>query len=252
MSILCSAIVPVRIETIMPLLTHPAMQVRKHYIGNEQAPLLVVDNFIAQPELLINHASKLEFLKNSPYYPGSRALVPLDYRQCMLTSLQDTLVDFFVLPGSHLRFSVCHYSIVTTPPTELKLLQRIPHFDSLDKNGLAAVHYLFKGDMGGTSFYRHRKTGFETIDQSRKIEYFRSLENDNDGPNLPTAADGYINGDTALFKRFEEQPGIFNRLIVYRRNSLHSGAIANDLRLSDNPRLGRLTISSFIDCHKPV
>lgn len=236
----------------MKLLPHSDMQIHKHYIGHEQAPLLVVDNFIAQTELLINHASKLDFLKNSPFYPGGRAPVPLDYRQCMLDTLQDTLVDFFALPSVNLRFSVCHYSMVTTPAEQLTLLQRIPHFDSLDKNGLAAVHYLFKGDMGGTSFYRHRKTGFETLDQTRKAAYFRSLHSENDGPDIPKAADGYINGDTALYERIEAQPGIFNRLILYRRNSLHSGSIANDLLLSDNPQQGRLTISSFIDCHKPV
>ncbi|MFQ3220524.1 MAG: hypothetical protein ACI8R9_001175 [Paraglaciecola sp.] len=235
----------------MKLLPHPEMQISKHYIGSEQAPLLVVDNFIAQTEQLINHATKIEFLKNSPFYPGSRAVVPIDYRQCLLTNLQDTLVDFFALPSANLRFSVCHYSMVTTPADQLKLLQRIPHFDSLDKNGLAAVHYLFKTDMGGTSFYRHRKTGFETLDETRKIEYFRSLESEIDGPDLPQATAGYINGDTALYERIAEQAGIFNRLILYRRNSLHSGSIANDLRLSDNPLLGRLTISSFIDCLKP-
>jgi hypothetical protein len=208
----------------------------------------VVDNFISHPELLINTAKELQFEKNSPFYPGVRVTVPADYQQLIVSELQDTLRDFFNLPITPLSFSVCHYSIVTSLPQQLKLLQRIPHFDSVDKNGLAAVHYLFKGNMGGTSFYRHRKTGFETIDDSRQLEYYQSLENENDGPDMPKLAAGYINGDTALFECIEQQPAVFNRLIVYRRNSLHSGAIPPDYNFSEDPLVGRLTISSFIDC----
>ncbi|MBN7825638.1 DUF6445 family protein [Bowmanella dokdonensis] len=166
----------------------------------------------------------------------------------LLDSLQDELIDFFALPARQLGFSVCHFSIVTTAPQQLKLLQRIPHFDTPDKDALAAVHYLFKGPQGGTAFYRHRQTGFETIDESRAVDYFRSLERENDGPNIPSPEQGYINGDTPLFEQTAHQEGLFNRLIVYRRHSLHSGAIAPDAVLSADPMQGRLTISSFIDC----
>lgn len=225
-----------------------SLAITKLHIGQEGAPVLVVDNFVDQPELLIDWASKLHFEKNSPFYPGVRARVPAAYQQLIVSELQDTLRDFFNLPTPPLSFSVCHYSIVTTPPEQLKLLQRIPHFDSVNKDGLAAVHYLFKGNMGGTSFYRHRKTGFEAIDESRQLAYFRSLESENDGPNLPKKSDGYINGDTCLFECIEQQAAVFNRLIIYRRNSLHSGAIPLDYHFSDDPLNGRLTISSFIDC----
>ena len=225
-----------------------AISVKKLHIGNEVSPLLVVDNFIEQTSELIDWASHQTFSKNSPYYPGVRTEAPLTYQQCLLSTLQTTLVDFFQLPSAQLRFSVCHFSVVTTPPEELTLLQRIPHFDSIESSGLAAVHYLFKADIGGTSFYRHRKTGFETINESRRVTYFRSLESENGGPNMPKTSDGYINGDTALYERIAEQSALFNRLIVYRRNALHSGSISPNFNFSQDPRIGRLTISSFIDC----
>ena len=176
-----------------------------------------------------------------------RAPAPLQYQQLLLQSLQPTLLEVFALPQRPLSFSVCHYSIVTTPPTQLKLLQRIPHFDTTEKHALAAVHYLFQGDQGGTAFYRHRKTGFECIDESRTPDYYRSLESENNGPHLPKTTDGYIQGDTPLFEQIAQQPGVFNRLIVYRRHLLHSGMITRHTSLSANPRVGRLTISSFID-----
>ncbi|PKM18390.1 MAG: hypothetical protein CVV11_13815 [Gammaproteobacteria bacterium HGW-Gammaproteobacteria-15] len=223
------------------------MQITRLSTGKEQSPLLLVDNFIPQPEALVEYACGQQFLANSPYYPGVRSAAPESYRQFMLQSLQATLIDYFALPATALGFSVCHFSLVTTPPTQLKLLQRIPHFDTTEKHALAAVHYLFHGDQGGTAFYRHRKTGFETIDDSRTMAYYRALEAENDGPNLPKASDGYIGGDTALFEQIGAQQGIFNRLIIYRRHALHSGIINQNTSLSANPRLGRLTISSFID-----
>lgn len=223
------------------------MQISRLTIGNERSPLLVVDNFIPQPETLVDYAANQTFLANSPYYPGIRAAAPAAYRQFMLHSLQDTLIECFELPATTLGFSVCHFSLVTTPPEQLKLLQRIPHFDTTEKHALAAVHYLFQGDQGGTAFYRHRKTGFENIDESRTLEYYRSLESENNGPYLPKTTDGYIQGDTPLFEQIRQQPGVFNRLIVYRRHALHSGVITKDTCLSADPRLGRLTISSFID-----
>lgn len=223
------------------------MQISRLTIGQELNPLLVVDNFVPEPQSLVDFAAGQQFLANSPYYPGLRAAAPAAYRQFMLQSLQDTLIEYFELPASSLKFSVCHLSLVTTPPAQLKLLQRIPHFDTTEKHALAAVHYLFQGNQGGTAFYRHRKTGFECIDQSRTKDYYHSLESENHGPDLPKVTDGYIQADTPLFEQIAQQSGIFNRLIVYRRHLLHSGMITKETSLSADPRLGRLTISSFID-----
>lgn len=224
------------------------MHISKLSIGAEQSPLLVVDQFMPQVDALVDYACGQKFLANSPYYPGVRAAAPQAYRQFMLQSLGSTLVEYFQLPTPSLGFSVCHFSVVTTPPEQLKLLQRIPHFDTTEKHALAAVHYLFQGNQGGTAFYRHRKTGFEYIDESRTAEYYRSLESENNGPYLPKASDGYISTDTPLFEQTAQQAGVFNRLIVYRRHTLHSGIITNETSLSGDPRVGRLTISSFIDC----
>lgn len=231
----------------MILTTHPEIKIDIQTFGLEQAPILVVDNFVQAPEYLLAHAAQQQYVAHSAFYPGNSADTPDDYKRFLLASMQDLIKQVFDVRGG-LQFSGCRYSVVSTEPRALKLLQRIPHFDSLGKTDLAAVHYLFKEDLGGTSFYRHRKTGFEYIDESRKIEYFRSLESENDGPNMPKAADGYINGDTPLYERIAEQQGVFNRLVVYRRNSLHSGSIRNALFDGDRAISRRLTINSFIDC----
>ena len=134
----------------------------------------------------------------------------------------------FAFESGAVRFTACHYSLVTTPPEKLTYLQRIPHIDSVASKELAFVHYLFKADLGGTAFYRHRKTGFEYVDQDRKPEYLRCLEEEKLGPHSPPAE--YIHGDTPLYELLGSQQGVFNRLVMYRRNSLHSGALAPGLR----------------------
>lgn len=230
----------------MRLSLNPYITNNVYQLGEEQSPLLVVDNFIQDAEILVEHACQQSFTQNSPLYPGIRAPAPIDFQSLLLSTLKRQLLQVFELKGSKLGLSLCQYSIVTTPPEQLKLLQRIPHFDSTKRDELAAVFYLFKEDLGGTSFYRHNKTGYETIDDARRIPYFKSLEGENDSDNIPKQ--GYINGDTALFTRIGEQKGIFNRLIVYRRQILHSGSISPGFVPNTDPRKGRLTINIFIDC----
>lgn len=229
----------------MNIRLHPDISIKQLYFGREESPLLVIDNLVADPDMFIERASQSTFTASRGFFPGIRAEAGPEYGQFLIGELQDLLQEFFSLRGKSCSFSMCHYSIVTTPPEQLTLLQRIPHFDSIDVNGLASIHYLFKEDMGGTAFYRHRKTGYEYIDESRRITYFKSLESENGGPNMPPAE--YINGDTALYERIDSQEGVFNRMLVYRRNSLHSGSIARHFKPDPNPLTGRLSINSFID-----
>jgi len=109
---------------------------------------------------------------------------------------------------------------------------------------LAMIHYLFRADHGGTAFYRHRATGYEYVDFGRQPNYLSHVEREKAGPNAATA--GYINGDTPLYERIGSQDGVFNRLLMYRRTSLHSGCIAPGFIPDSNPRTGRLSINGFI------
>jgi Family of unknown function (DUF6445) len=227
----------------MQLTLHPQIQIQRLSIGREQAPLLVIDNFVAQPDELVQLAAQKHYGPHVRFYPGIRAHAPLSYQDLLATELHSLVIECFGLPERPIRFSMCHFSLVTTPPDKLAAIQRIPHIDSTESDGLAAVHYLFKKNLGGTAFYRHRKTGYEYIDESRKLTYFRSLEAENDGPNMPEAE--YINGDTPLFEQIGKQEGTFNRILIYRRNSLHSGCIGKDFVPDANPLTGRLSINSF-------
>ena len=224
---------------------HKGISIRAFHFGEDRAPLLVIDNLVANPQGLVQLAQRETFTLQSHYYPGIRAEAPMEYRQLIADTLKDTIAGHFNLAGDKLQFSLCHFSLVTTPPERLLVPQRIPHVDSLGGSGLASIHYLFRRELGGTAFYRHRKTGFEYIDEARNAAYLVSLREENLRPE--TAGPGYINGDTPLFEQIEKQEGVFNRMLVYRRNSLHSGCIGRDFIPDPDPASGRLSINSFID-----
>ncbi|WP_116812079.1 DUF6445 family protein [Steroidobacter cummioxidans] len=224
---------------------HPQFRLEKLVFGRERATLLVIDNFVAEPERLIKKASTAQFTSGGRFYPGIRAKAPPSYEHFLATRLLPLLSEHFDFAGNTLRLSMCHFSLVTTAAMDLTPMQRIPHVDSLSSEGFATVHYLFKSNLGGTAFYRHRATGFETLDEVRGPEYFDVVQAQNAGPDCPGLR--YINGDTPLFERIAQAEGVFNRMLVYRRNSLHSGSIDANFVPDADPRSGRLSINSFID-----
>jgi hypothetical protein len=228
----------------MTLELHPEFRLQKLRIGREQAPLLVVDNLVANPADLVELAAGKLFADVASYYPGVRAKVPLTYQRFFIEHLRGVISEHFGPSAGKIRFTACHFSVVTTSPDNLAYLQRIPHIDSFAGNELAFVHYLFQSNLGGTAFYRHRKTGFEFVDQVRRADYCRIRAEEEFGPDSPPSK--YINGDTPLYEQVERQEGVFNRMVLYRRNSLHSGSINPSFPLDPDPRSGRLSINGFL------
>jgi hypothetical protein len=228
----------------MTIALHPEFRLQKLRIGREQAPLLVIDNLAADPDDLVNLTTNKLFRDVPNYFPGVRTKVPLSYQQFIIENLRGVIAEFFGLVSGTVRFTGCHFSLITTAPANLSYPQRIPHVDSVVTTELAFIHYLFKANLGGTAFYRHRKTGFEYIDESRRPEYLRHIEEESLGPDYPPPA--YINGDTPLYEQISAQEGVFNRALIYRRNSLHSGSLARDFVPDPNPRTGRLSINGFL------
>ena len=208
------------------------------------APLLVIDNVLADADALVELAASKYFGDVASYYPGVRAKAPLSYQQYILQQFGGLFAECFGLQPGTIRFSSCHFSLVTTAPDELEPAQRIPHTDSQFSNELAFVHYLFKRDLGGTAFYRHRKTGFEVVDHARKPGYLACVDEEGRGPDR--AASGYIHGSTALYEQIAAPQGVFNRMLAYRRNSLHCGNIPDSFVPDPNPRTGRLSLNGFL------
>jgi uncharacterized protein DUF6445 len=214
-------------------------------VGAEQAPVLVVDDFLSDPAVLVEYAATTCTFDatSDAFYPGIRAPAPPIYCFAVRAFLGAAIAAAFGLGDRAVSRELSHFSLITRPPAELHPLQRMPHTDSFDPQQLAVLHYLCDAEHGGTSFYRHRRTGFEVIDESRREEYQRALAAEFDGNRLPPQA--YVCGDTDGYERIACFEAAVNRVLVYRSVSLHSADIHLGFHFRENPRTGRLTANTF-------
>lgn len=219
-----------------------APQITARRIGNEQQPIAIVDGFHPDPEALREAARAASFGAARRHYPGIRAELPADYFAQVRPALTAVLSEVFGAPRK-IDLLDASFSIVTAPPDTLTVEQRLPHIDAVAPGRIALVQYLSRDDGDGTAFFRHRATGYETIDQARAADYLARLDADLRGK-LPPAA--YVNGDTPLFAEIGRVEARYNRAILYRSAQLHSGAISPDARLDANPMTGRLTVTAFL------
>lgn len=219
----------------------PAVTV--HRVGREAQPLVVIDGFAADPDGLRNYALRSDFGPAANHYPGVRAALPAAYLPAQLAVLAEVLGSVF---GRHGAIDVidASFSIVTTPPDRLDIRQRLPHCDAFGTDRIALVHYLTPEGGDGTAFFRHRSTGFETLDENRAAVFFGQLDAEMRYGAVPPAA--YVAEDTPLFERTMAVEARYNRALVYPSYLLHSGAIAPDAVLSDDPARGRLTVTAFL------
>ena len=217
------------------------------YIGNEKQPVMIVDNLLRSPEEVIAYAQTgVAFQKNlKDFYPGIRKPFSTDYSNNVCRELEHQLHKIFEFSEqSRLEALACVLSLATTKPEELRPIQSVPHIDSCDTTNIAVVHYLCQPHHGGTSFYRHRQTGYESINDSRLGDYAPKLKKE--VMNEASTTFNYMNGDNNFFERTAQVDAKFNRAIFYRSNILHSGNVQAGSELSEDPRVGRLTANTLI------
>lgn len=218
-------------------------QVRVDCNGRERQPVAVVEGCLADPGALLAMAAQLRFETRGRFYPGVRAPTPASSYAALFAPLGEVLRSTFGFTrGAHVR--ECNFSLVTTPPEQLAPIQRLPHYDGVEPNVVAVLIYLCAAEHGGTAFFRHRRTGFETVTAGRFESYRASLEQEVRECGLPSS--GYYSGDER-FDRIASYDAAFNRALIYRGVTLHSGCIINPASLSSDPRAGRLTINAFLE-----
>ena len=214
------------------------MKITTTSVGREGEPVVVINDFAGDYEALREAAAAADFGAARHLYPGLRADLPPNYLPQQLPLTQQA-IDAHIQPCRTAGVIDASFSIVTTPPDQLDPRQRVPHVDAYGRERIALVHFL-SDHPGGTAFYRHRLSGFETITNARAQSFFPALEAE-----LSSPPQGYIAGDTALFEQTLAVPAKPNRALIYRSYMLHSGIIAADAELSPDPRIGRLTATGF-------
>lgn len=215
-------------------------------VGIEQQEVLVVDDFLKGAIALKERAvHENNFARADSFYPGVRMQVPQEYTIAIVKNLGFFMEQFFHLEVRKIKSAVSKFSIVTARPDDLDLLQRIPHFDSPSRKGLAVVHYLQSIPNMGTALYRHKPSGFEYVDEERYSGYMAQIKER--FPTKDKYPEGYINGTTDQFEEVASFDAVFNRLLMYRGTSLHSGKIGKEYSFDPSPATGRLTLTSFFE-----
>ena len=224
----------------------PSMRVEKHVIGHEANPILVVDGLLANPASAVDFAeAEVNFVPGptGTYFPGLRGRRSDAYVATFLDRLGPAMRETFGL-RDNVRFNFNNlFSLTTTPGSELRPLQKVPHVDHIGPRGLAVVHFIFAAPLGGTGFFRHKATGWETITEERAERYdrmvAREIEQSGTSP-------GYLFRDSPHFDLvFNVEPAM-DRLVIFSGHQLHSATVPDGVTLPTDVRQGRLTINSFI------
>ncbi len=203
-------------------------------LGREAVPLWIADEAHPDPATLVQASRSASFaLGEDDLYPGARAPAPAAWGGW----LKGALAAWPELSGAAVLRA--DYAIASRDPATLSPVQRIPHFDTTDPAVHAVIHYLCDKPHGGTSFHRHRRTGFERITLARAPLWRQALVADSARHGLPAAR--YHHDDTATFERIGLAALRFNRLVIYPANCLHCGDIAMSWARGD-----RLTITALI------
>ena len=222
-------------------LAEPQISIRP--MGREGEPLVIIDGFSGMPDALLQAAQTAHFQHAGASYPGIRSWADpsyLDRRRGLMMQIMQQVFGF----QQGVRLDASTFSLVTLGEGELSPLQRIPHYDHSGGEVIAIMHYLLGSETGGTAFYRHRRTGFETITPDREAAYNVALAQDEREYGMPPAR--FCHGDTDWFEMIDEVEAVPDRLVLYRGRQLHSGVIPDASVLSSDPRKGRLTINMFL------
>ena len=221
--------------------TNPFFQPVTVLVGPERAPVVCIDGFSSDPSMLVTLAAEAAFIDVGSRYPGVRAPAPQEYVESLLAATAPIIESAFGSPPAS-DLELCAFSMVTTPRSELRPIQRIPHFDGPDPGRIAFIHYLCAPHQGGTAFYRHRSTGLALVCAARAEEYRTRVVEELRADAPPQ---DYVLDDTSYFERIHSVDAVFNRLIIYKGCALHSGDVGERTVLSEDPRRGRLTINGF-------
>ena len=213
-------------------------------------PCLIFDNALRDPQALVDMAvsNRSEFVEEpSNSFPGLTLRMPHAFNAL--------LNDFFLLhvrgPFGVRRIvrSFSRLSMVTRSPAELTPLQRTCHRDYLrhdpGQRTFACVLYLFRDPaMGGTSFYRPRRSEQEINDLRDRWVGMSSAEFTQALGMQPA----YLTESNDYFQRVCTVAAAWNRLIFYDGTIFHSGDISQPDRMVSDPASGRLTLNGFFVC----
>jgi len=230
---------------------NPSAKVTHTPVGRGRSAVTRIDQVLLDPERIAAMGLAQSYAQDpSNFYPGIRAAAPESFSTAFRAWLTPILQRHVVLkPDQALYRDESFFSVVTTAATDLLPIQRIPHYDSTDPKLLAAVIYLCHPSLpdagfSGTSFYRHRRTGYEEISTATHANYQLALDHDMRTHGPPKRE--YADGDSALFETIFSVPLTFNTAIIYPGRILHAANIHRHFSPPRDQSEWRLTITAAL------
>lgn len=180
---------PIPTQAPACLKINEAAQISVQRIGPEGTPIIAVDDFLANPQALRDHAQTLAWLPATSAFPGVRASVGLNLRPMIDWCAGTILREICGLHGEpmplfpHLdeeAHEAQTFSIATVGNEvfQTEWGRQIDEFGAMEAVRFAAPHTdlgwfnlllhlsLPKVDAGGTAFWKHRRTGLQTFCRS--------------------------------------------------------------------------------------
>jgi hypothetical protein len=233
---------------IRPFL-HQKAQIRVDKVGRAGAPVIVIDNFLLDADRMVDYAAtEARFGPAAALYPGIQAPIPSPYPLFAHFFTRTLIPENFGLGALDVVDCRSNFSLMLKSADQVGVRQRLPHMDLVEPNHIVLLHYLFDDASGGTSFYRHRATGFEIMEKPEREIYEAALKEEI----ARHPQSDYIHGDTEIFERIAGYEAVFNRAIIYRSNCLHAAMVQPGFVGSDDPRTGRLTANTTFFYADPV
>jgi hypothetical protein len=221
-------------------------------IGRSKTNICRIDAVLRDPQgVVASGLTQTYGADRSNLYPGMRAPLPEGFSIRLRAWLTPLLQRNGVLdPGQAIQRDASFFSVVTTASKDLLPIQCIPHYDAADPDLLAMVIYLCDESFSGTSFYRHRRTGYEEITAVNQKNYQIALDHDMRTHGAPKQE--YANGDSLLFEVVFSNALRFNSAIVYPGRALHAADIPRQFNPPRDKSEWRLTITSLLTCRASV
>lgn len=215
-------------------------------IGSHASPVVVIDGFSGGVDRIVDIAAALAPFPSTRknFYPGVRRVIggadgeAWDYVVRTMQAVSPFVGGGFDADGFDLIEA--SFSIVTAHPETLQAAQRAPHFDSVDPDYIAILHYLGGVAGSGTAFYRQRSTGIERVDAANLDAFISAARRES-----PALA-GYTSSSNRFFEQLAVVDAVPDRLVIYQGALLHSGIIPGEMSFSADPRDGRLTANFFV------
>lgn len=225
---------------------------RVRWVGEERIPVVTIDDFALDSDAVVGHACSTANFRADPTsaYPGVRAALSRSHVVLELKALYPLMRKAYSIPGDlSLKPVNAVYSLITTPESRLRLLQRLPHFDSVKRFYFAITHFLGRGRFNGTGLYRHRPTGYESVTEGRIDNYIKAGDAFLGEHGEPQQR--YFGASDSHYKLFFRIRYKTNRLVVYPGYVLHSALIDPERDINADPRTGRLTTNIFVEFQQP-